>query len=141
LGDVTFDTGPDSSPASHAVCREAGAPGRPKAPSWDDAMSEVTPAAAGSVGIHCVTVKEVMAIYRIGRCTAYEQAARYLRDGPGHGIPCMKLGHSLRFPVAWIEEHIGRRVVLDALSADDDDTLHVRSSWDRDAPTIRPRHR
>ena len=63
-------------------------------------MSEVMPSDAGAVGSHCVTVQEVMAIYRIGRCTPYEQAALYLRKGPGHGIPCLKLGHSLRFPVA-----------------------------------------
>lgn len=95
-------------------------------------MSEVTPADAAG-GSHCVTVKEVMAIYRIGRCTAYEQAALHLRKGPGHGIPCLKLGHSLRFPLAWIEDHIGRRVFPDASNADDD-TPDVRSLWDRDAP-------
>ena len=48
-----------------------------------------------------------MRIYRIGRCTAYEQARRYLDDGSGHGIPCIRLGHSIRFPIAWIEAHIG----------------------------------
>ena len=58
----------------------------------------------------CVTVREVMAIYRIGRCTAYEQAALYLRDGPGHGIPCLRIGTRIRFPLAWIEAHIGREV-------------------------------
>jgi hypothetical protein len=97
-------------------------------------MSEVTASDEGMVASHCVTVKEVMAIYRIGRCTAYEQAALYLREGPGHGIPCLKLGHNLRFPLAWIEEHIGRRV-FPGESAAEDDTPDVRSSWDRDAPT------
>jgi len=67
----------------------------------------------------CVTVREVMSIYRIGRCTAYEQAALFLRDGPGHGIPCMKIGNSLRFPVAWIEAHIGRPVTGDLVSSND----------------------
>ena len=56
----------------------------------------------------CVTIHEVMAIYRIGRCTAYEQAALFLREGPGHGIPCIRIGTQLRFPIAWIEAHIGR---------------------------------
>jgi hypothetical protein len=58
----------------------------------------------------CLTVKEVMAIYKVSRCTAYAQAARYLERGPGFGIPCIKLGGSLRFPVAWIEAHIGRPI-------------------------------
>ena len=72
----------------------------------------------------CVTVREVMAIYRIGRCTAYEQAALFLRHGPGHGIPCIKLGSSLRFPLAWIEEHIGRQITTDLASSSlDDHTL------------------
>jgi hypothetical protein len=58
----------------------------------------------------CFTVTEIMDIYRISRCTAYAQARQYLRRGPGHGIPCVKLGNSVRFPVAWIEAHIGRSV-------------------------------
>ena len=84
----------------------------------------------------CVTVREVMAIYRIGRCTAYEQAALFLRHGPGHGIPCMKIGHSLRFPIAWIEAHIGRPVIIaGGTPALDDYTLQVPSSQrDREAP-------
>ncbi len=60
----------------------------------------------------CLTVKEVMAIYQVSRCTAYTQAARYLERGPGFGIPCIKIGGSLRFPTAWIEEHIGRPIGL-----------------------------
>jgi hypothetical protein len=67
-----------------------------------DVLTDGVPAVAG-----CFTVKEVMQLYRIGRCTAYEQARRCLDDGPGHGIPCIRLGHSLRFPVSWIEAHIG----------------------------------
>ena len=56
----------------------------------------------------CVTIQEVMAIYRIGRCTAYDQAGLFLREGPGHGIPCIRIGTQLRFPLAWIEAHIGQ---------------------------------
>jgi hypothetical protein len=84
----------------------------------------------------CVTVREVMAIYRIGRCTAYEQAALFLRHGPGHGIPCIKLGNSLRFPLAWIEEHIGRATTAGlGASSLDDDTLGLPSlRRDREAP-------
>jgi hypothetical protein len=67
-------------------------------------------AANGSSTPYCLTVTEITAIYRISRCTAYAQAASYLRRGPGHGIPCVKIGNSVRFPAAWIEDHIGRRV-------------------------------
>jgi hypothetical protein len=102
--------------------------------SWGNAMSEML--GAGDVGTHCVTVKEVMAIYRIGRCAAYEQAALYLRHGPGHGIPCLRLGRSLRFPIAWIEGHIGRRITLD-VSTTDDDALDIGSTGDRQAPPTR----
>jgi len=49
-----------------------------------------------------------MAVYQVSRWTAYAQAARYLEHGPGYGIPCIKIGGSLRFPLAWIEQHIGR---------------------------------
>ena len=35
----------------------------------------------------CLTVTEVMAIYRLSRCTVYAQAASYLERGPGFGIP------------------------------------------------------
>ena len=56
----------------------------------------------------CVPIQVVMAIYRIGRCTAYDQAALFLREGPGHGIPRIRIGSQLRFPIAWIEAHIGR---------------------------------
>ena len=73
----------------------------------------------------CLTVKEIMAIYRVSRCTAYAQAALYLRRGPGHGIPCLKVGNSLRFPAAWIEAHIGRPVEPPA---------HIA---DRSVPTVR----
>ena len=74
-------------------------------PEW---TTEAGPPVAG-----CFTVREVMKLYRIGRCTAYEQARRYLDDGPGHGIPCIRLGHSLRFPIAWIESHIGSAHIED----------------------------
>jgi hypothetical protein len=67
----------------------------------------------------CVTIREVMAIYRIGRCTAYQQASLYLQEGPGHGIPCLRIGAAIRFPVAWIEAHIGRPLNLDRADSSD----------------------
>ena len=67
----------------------------------------ITATSVVSTASACVTVREVMAIYHISRYTAYEQARLFLAAGPGHGIPCIRLGHSIRFPVAWIEAHIG----------------------------------
>lgn len=77
--------------------------------SWEAIVSESGEADnLVNTAAQCVTVREVMAIYRIGRCTAYEQAALFPREGPGHGIPCLRIGNAIRFPVARIEAHIGR---------------------------------
>jgi predicted DNA-binding transcriptional regulator AlpA len=72
-------------------------------------------ASQGASTTRCLTVTEIMAIYQISRCTAYAQAASYRRRGPGHGIPCVKIGNSVRFPSAWIEDHIGHQVMAQSL--------------------------
>jgi hypothetical protein len=67
-----------------------------------------------------------MAIYRIGRCTAYDQAALFLREGPGHGIPCIRIGAQIRFPLAWIEAHIGSATAdANALGS----AVHLMCTW------------
>lgn len=45
-----------------------------------------------------LTVREVMALLRLGRTTVYAQARVYLATGGAEGIPCRKFGRSLRFP-------------------------------------------
>ena len=50
-------------------------------------MSELTPAAAGTAGVHCVTVKEVMAIYRMGRCTPTSKRRATCEMVPATGFP------------------------------------------------------
>lgn len=45
-----------------------------------------------------LTVREVMALLRLGRTTVYAQARLYLASGGAEGIPCRKFGRSLRFP-------------------------------------------
>ena len=75
----------------------------------------------------CLTVAEIMGIYRISRCSAYAQAALYLRRGAGHGIPCVKIGNSVRFPAAWIEAHIGAQVMGRSVHARGRSTGQLRS--------------
>lgn len=45
-----------------------------------------------------LTVREVMALLRLGRTTVYAQARLYLATGGTEGIPCRRFGRSLRFP-------------------------------------------
>lgn len=45
-----------------------------------------------------LTVREVMALLRLGRTTVYAQARLYLATGGAEGIPCRRFGRSLRFP-------------------------------------------
>ncbi len=59
-----------------------------------------------------LTIAEVMAIFRVGRTTAYALARQYIATGGDNGIPCEKLGGQLRFPTAEIERLIGRPVVF-----------------------------
>lgn len=62
-----------------------------------------------------LTVTEVMAIFRVGRITAYALARQYIATGGCSGIPCEKFGGQLRFPTAEIERLIRRPVVFPVL--------------------------
>jgi len=57
-----------------------------------------------------LTVPEVMAIFRLGRTTAYALANEYLDTGGRSGLPCEKVGGMLRFPTAEIERLIRRPI-------------------------------
>ncbi len=63
-----------------------------------------------------LTVAEVMAIFRVGRTTAYALAHEYIDTGGSSGIPCEKVGGLLRFPTVKIERLIGRSVVFPVAS-------------------------
>ena len=45
-----------------------------------------------------LTVTEVMDLLRIGRTKAYEQARLFLDTNGADGLPCVRVGDSIRFP-------------------------------------------
>ena len=65
-----------------------------------------------------LTITEVMAIFRVGRSTAYALARQYIETGGCSGIPCEKFGGLLRFPTAEIEHLIRRPVVFPVSDVD-----------------------
>ena len=76
-----------------------------------------------------LTIIEVMAIFRVGRLTAYALAREYIESGGNGGIPCEKVGGLLRFPTAEIERLIRRPVAFPV-----SDTATGRSRFERAAP-------
>ncbi len=66
-----------------------------------------------------LTIAEVMDVLRIGRTKAYEQARLYLETNGEDGLPCIKVGDSIRFLRHAIEDLIGEPITT---PADDHDT-------------------
>ena len=54
-----------------------------------------------------LTVREVMALLRLGRTTVYAQARLFEATGGEEGIPCRRFGRSFRFPAAEVREYGG----------------------------------
>ncbi len=54
---------------------------------------ETNPAAMGPM---VLTVGEVMVVLRIGRTKAYEQARLFLETNGAAGLPCVRIGDSIR---------------------------------------------
>ena len=57
-----------------------------------------------------LTIAEVMDVLRIGRTKAYEQARLYLDTNGEDGLPCIKVGDSIRFLRHAIEDLIGEPI-------------------------------
>jgi len=55
-----------------------------------------------------LTIAEVMDVLRIGRTKAYEQARLYLDTNGEDGLPCIKVGDSIRFLRHAIEDLVLR---------------------------------
>lgn len=54
-----------------------------------------------------LTADEVALVLRLGRSKTYECARRFMATDGEEGIPCVRIGHHLRFPRHQIEELIG----------------------------------
>ncbi len=54
-----------------------------------------------------LTVREVMALLRLGRTTVYAQARLYEATGGEEGIPCRRFGRSFRFPAVEVRQYAG----------------------------------
>jgi len=56
-------------------------------------------------------VEEAASFLRIGRNRAYEETARYLATGGAVGLPCIRIGRSIRVPrralTEWVEAQLG----------------------------------
>jgi len=54
-----------------------------------------------------LTVEETAAVLRIGRTSAYAEVRRWEITAGRHGIPCVRVGRSLRVPKAAIIRMLG----------------------------------
>ena len=57
-----------------------------------------------------LTVTEVIDLLRIGRTKAYEQARLFLDTDGADGLPCVRVGDSIRFPRRAIEDLLGQPI-------------------------------
>lgn len=87
-----------------------------------------------------LTIAEVMDVLRIGRTKAYEQARLYLDTNGEYGIPCIKVGDSIRFLRHAIEDLIGEPITTNDIDPYDTDppittTTTTRTRTNRPHPT------
>ncbi len=68
-----------------------------------------------------LTIAEVMDVLRIGRTKAYEQARLYLDTNGEDGLPCIKVGDSIRFLRHAIEDLIGEPITATPTDLHDTD--------------------
>jgi hypothetical protein len=66
---------------------------------------------AGAAAPMVLTISEVMGVLRIGRTKAYEQARLFLETNGVEGLPCVRVGDSIRFLRHAIEELLGHEIV------------------------------
>ena len=57
-----------------------------------------------------LTITEVMDLLRIGRTKAYEPARLFLDTDGADGLPCVRVGDSIRFPRRAIETLLGQPI-------------------------------
>ncbi len=66
-------------------------------------------------------VEEAASLLRIGRSAAYDAVAQFEDTDGRDGIPCIRIGRTLRVPrralLRWIEEQVGDRMSENPLDA------------------------
>lgn len=85
-----------------------------------------------------LTVREVMALLRLGRTTVYAQARLYEATGGEEGIPCRRFGRSLRFPAVEVRRHGGLPPEAPTPAARPATRRSSSTTADRRPPTPRP---
>lgn len=61
-------------------------------------------------------ISEVISVMRISRTAAYEGARKFLRTDGAAGIPCVRVGRSIRFPRLLLEQYLKQPITADQLS-------------------------
>ncbi len=79
-------------------------------------------------------ISEVIIVMRISRTAAYEGARNFLDTDGADGIPCVRVGRSIRFPRLLLEQYLKQPITADQLNGADDPT-------DIDPPTTAPTSR
>ena len=75
-----------------------------------------------------LTIAEVMDVPRIGRTKAYEQARLHLDTNGEAGLPCIKVGDSIRFLRHAIEDLIGEPITTTHTDHHDTDPPHTTTT-------------
>jgi hypothetical protein len=60
-------------------------------------------------------ISEVIHVMRISRTAAYEGARNFLRTDGAVGIPCVRVGRSIRFPRLLLENYLKQPITADQL--------------------------
>lgn len=79
-------------------------------------------------------ISEVIIVMRISRTAAYEGARNFLETDGADGIPCVRVGRSIRFPRLLLEQYLKQPITADQLTGSYDAT-------DTDPPTTAPTSR
>jgi hypothetical protein len=79
-------------------------------------------------------ISEVIIVMRISRTAAYEGARNFLDTDGADGIPCVRVGRSIRFPRLLLEQYLKQPITADQLNGPYDAT-------DTDPPTTAPTSR
>jgi len=70
-------------------------------------------------------ISEVIHVMRISRTAAYEGARDFLRTDGAAGIPCVRVGRSIRFPRLLLEQYLKQPITTDQLTEHTDSSTPI----------------